>query len=108
LTEPTEYLCLTLLAEPGETEAAFRSRLTALWSRMLKTLPAEYERVYSEATAFEREGGTVARRYMIDPEVLGVLLPLLASCGIAHLPLDPDDLYSKAEASSNEWFQLEH
>ena len=104
----TEYLCLTLLAEAGETEASFRSRLTALWSAMLKTLPAEYELIYSEATAFEREGDTVARRYMIDPAVLGSLLPLLASHRIAHLPLDEDDLYSKAEASSNEWFQLEH
>ena len=103
-----EYLCLTLLAEVGETEAAFRSRLTALWSAMLKTLPAEYERIYSEAIAFDREGGAVARRYMIDPDVLGALRPLLACHGISHLPLDEDDLYSKAEASSNEWFQLEH
>ena len=104
----TEYICLTLLAEVGESEAAFKSRLTALWSRMLKTLPAEYELVYSEATDFEREGGSVARRYMIDPEVLPSLLPLLDNQRIVHLPVDPDDLYSKAEASSNEWFQLEH
>ena len=104
----TEFLCLTLLAEAGETEAAFRSRLTALWSALLKTLPTEYERIYSEATAFDREGDAVARRYMIDPAVVGTLLPLLARHDIAHLPLDEDDLYSKAEASSNEWFQLEH
>jgi hypothetical protein len=104
----TEYLCLTLLADAGESEAAFRRRLTALWSAMLKTLPAEYEHIYSEATAFDCEGDRVARRYMIDPTVVGTLLPLLASYGIAHLPLDVDDLYSKAEASSNEWFQLEH
>ena len=88
--------------------STIRYTLTALWSAMLKTLPTEYERIYSEATAFDREGGTVARRYMIDPAVLGSLLPLLARHGIAHLPLDEDDLYSKAEASSNEWFQLEH
>ena len=103
-----EYLCLTLLADPGETEAAFKSRLTALWSAMLKTLPAEYKGIYSEATAFEREGDALARRYMVDPAVLGALLPLLESRRIACLPVDPDDLYSKAEASSNEWFQLEH
>ena len=103
-----EYVCLTLLAEPGETEAAFKSRLTALWSHMLKTTPDDYERIYSEAVDFEREGGTVARRYMIDPEVLGLLHPLLESMKIASLPVDADDLYSKAEASSNEWFQLEH
>ena len=58
-----EYVCLTLLAEPGETEAAFKSRLTALWSHMLKTTPDDYERIYSEAVDFEREGATVARRY---------------------------------------------
>ncbi len=103
-----EYVCLTLLAEPGETEAAFKSRLTALWSHMLKTTPDDYERIYSEAVGFEREGAKVARRYMIDPEVLGLLQPLLKSLKIASLPVDADDLYSKAEASSNEWFQLEH
>ena len=103
-----EYVCLTLLAEAGETEAAFTSRLTALWSRMLKTTPDEYERIYSEAVRFEREGATVARRYMIDPAVLGTLLPLLDAEKIGSLPVDADELYSKAEASSNEWFQLEH
>jgi len=104
----TEYVCLTLLAEPGEAEASFKSRLTGLWSVMLKTVPLEYEKVYSEAVQFEREAGLVARRYMIDPKVLDILLPLLASRMIAHLPVEADDLYSKAEASSNEWFQLEH
>lgn len=103
-----EYVCLTLLADAGESEASFKSRLTALWSHMLKTFPVEYERVYSEAVRFEREADTVARRYMVDPGVLGTLLPLLERQKIAGLPLDPDDLYSKAEASSNEWFQLEH
>ena len=103
-----EYVCLTLLADPGETEASFTGRLTALWSRMLKTLPDEYARIYSEAVRFEREGDTVARRYMIDPAVLDTLPPLLVEQKIARLPVDIDDLYSKAEASSNEWFQLEH
>ncbi len=104
----TEYVCLTLLADPGESEAAFKSRLTALWSHMLKVHPDEYERVYSEAVRFEREGETVARRYMVDPEALGTLSPLLESRKIACQPVDRDDLYSRAEASSNEWFQLEH
>ena len=103
-----EYVGLTLLAEPGESEAAFTSRLTALWSHLLKSAPVEYERIYSEAVRFEREGDLVARRYMVDPEVLDTLLPLLDERKIASLPVDPDDLYSKAEASSNEWFQLEH
>ena len=103
-----EYICLTLLANPAETEASFKSRLTALWSHMLKTFPDEYEQIYSEAVRFERENGVVARRYMIDPEVQDTLQPLLTQQSIASLPVDVDDLYSKAEASSNEWFQLEH
>ena len=104
----TEYVCLTLLADPGETETLFRSRLTALWSHMLKTAPGEYEKVYSEATEFETLRDVYARRYLVDPVVLDTLLPLLETRKIFALPVDLDELYSRAEASSNEWFQLEH
>ena len=104
----TEYVCLTLIADPGETEALFRSRLTSLWSHMLKTSPADYEMIYSEAVEFETSRDIVTRRYMVDPAVLPALLPILESRSLFALPVDADELYSKAEASSNEYFQIDH
>ena len=103
-----EFLCLTLVASPGESEAAFKSRLVAFWTHMIRNRLADYEKVYSEATEFETEDGKVARRYMVEPAVVPALAAELAGQGIDHLPVDPDDLYSKAEASSSDWFQIEH
>jgi hypothetical protein len=104
----TEYVCLTLLAEPGESQPAFNGRLVAFWTRMIRTRPDDYERVYSEAVAFETEGGRLCRRYMIEPDIVGELTGELAGHRLAFAPVDEDDLYSKAEASSPEWFQIEH
>lgn len=104
----TEYLCLSLLAEPGEPEAGFTKRLAAFWTHMIRNKPDDYERVYSEAVAFETEAGLVCRRYMIEPDVLLGLVAELAAYKVAHADVDEDDLYSKAEASSSEWFQIEH
>lgn len=103
-----EFVCLTLLGKPGEPEASFKARLVAFWTHMLRTRPDDYEAVYSEATAFEDEGGRVARRYMVAAAGAAAVTAELAAAGIDHLPVDPDDLYSKAEASSREWFQIEH
>ena len=103
-----EFLCLTLLARPDEAEPAFRSRLVAFWSDLLRGRPDDYEAVYAEAREFEREGGRVARRYMVAPAGLAAVVGDLAAHGIDHLPVDEDDTYSKAEASSSEWFQVEH
>lgn len=103
-----QYLCLTILANPGESESAFRSRLTAFWTHMLRTHPEEYEQIYSEAVDFEEEQGRVARQYMIEPGVAELLLSELKAKGLECLPIDEDEEYSKAEASSSDWFQIEH
>jgi hypothetical protein len=102
------YLTLTILANPGESESAFRGRLTAFWTHMLRTHPDDYERVYSEAVEFEEERGRISRQYMIEPEVAGMLAGELNAKGFESLPIDEDDEYSKAEASSSDWFQIEH
>jgi hypothetical protein len=103
-----DFVCLTLLAKPGETASLFQSRLYAFWTHMLRNKPDDYERVYAEATEFESEQSRVSRRYMVQPDAIEVLQTELAAQEIAFLPVDMDDLYSKAEASSSEWFQLEH
>jgi hypothetical protein len=102
-----DYLCLTLVGRPAESESAFQSRLYAFWTHILRNRPDDYERVYSEAVEFEEDAGRVARRYMVEPGVVDALTAELAATDIAHMPVDRDDHYSKAEASTNEWFQIE-
>jgi hypothetical protein len=104
----TEYLSLTLLGEPNETENAFKSRLYAFWTHMLRHHAEIYEKVYAEATEFTRENVRVARQYMVEQGGLSSLLNELASAQIEHMAVDYDDLYSQAEVSGSEWFQLEH
>ncbi len=104
----TEYLCLTLLGEPGESEPAFKARLTAFWTHLLRNRPEEYERVYAEATRFGETDGRVSRQYMVEVDAVDAVTAALSEFGIGYLPPDPDDTYSKYEATSPDWFQIEH
>lgn len=104
----TEYLCLTLLANPDESETAFKARLAAFWTHMIRNKSDEYEKVYAEATRFTVTDGRVARQYMAEVNVIAALTVELAASGLAVAPIDPDDLYTKYEASGTEWFQIEH
>ncbi len=47
-----DYLNLTLVANPGESESAFKSRLTAFWTHLLRSDPDTYEAVFAEAKEF--------------------------------------------------------
>ncbi len=104
----TEYVCLTLLAEAGETEAGFKSRLAVFWTHMLRNKPDDYERVYAEATRFGATGGHVSRQYMVEADASDVVTAEVAALGLAFVPVDPDDTYSKYEAASPDWCQIEH
>ncbi len=103
-----EYLCLTLLAHPGETEPAFKLRLVEFWTHMLRTRPDDYEGVYAEAKAFDDEGGRTCRRYMVEAGAIDAVTAELRAKGVEFAAVDTDDTYSKAEASSSEWFQIPH
>ena len=103
-----EYLSLTLLSRPGETEAAFKARLSTFWSSMLRESPDAFEKVYAEAVAFERTTDRLGRRYLIEAGVADALTPLLDGAGMAFDPIDADDLYSKYEAAPPDWFWIEH
>jgi len=103
-----EYLCLTLLAQAGESETDFKARLSAFWTRMLRERRSEFEQVYAEATSCELQSGRLSRRYLIEAAAAGVLERELGVAGLEHLPIDPDDLYSKYEAAPPEWFWIEH
>jgi hypothetical protein len=103
-----DYLCVTLLGRPGESEAAFKGRLTAFWTHLLRNRPDDYEKVYAEATAFEAHDGAVARKYMVEADGVAALERELRGHGVDYLPPDEEDVYSKYEASSPDWFQIEH
>ena len=103
-----EYLCLTLLAQNEETTAAFKTRLIAFWSHLLRTAPETYQKVYAEAAEFELTENRVSRRYFLEKEAAALLLTFLAQNQLEFLPLDVDDAYSKYEATSPEWFQIAH
>ena len=103
-----EYLCLTLLAPDGESEGAFKSRLTAFWSHLIRAQPDTYAAVYAEASHFGTTDGRVSRQYMVEAEASEEVVLALIAAGIATLPLDQDDVYTKYEASGSEWFQIPH
>ena len=103
-----EYLCLTLRADAGESEAAFASRLTAFWSHLIRAQPDVYAAVYAEATHFGTTDGRVSRAYMVEASVAKAVEAALATNGVAMQPLDADDTYTKYEASGSEWFQISH
>jgi hypothetical protein len=104
----TEYVCLTAVAAAGESEAAFKARLTAFWTHLLRTNPDQYERVYAEATRFGVDGGRATRQYLVEAGAAGAVTAELAAAGVEFVPVDPDDTYTKYEATSPDWFQLDH
>ncbi|MFL5342598.1 MAG: hypothetical protein ACJ8F7_20895 [Gemmataceae bacterium] len=103
-----EYICITVLSNPGEAQADFAARLSRFWTQMLRTRKADFERVYAETTAFEPHGDRLSRRYLAEAGVREVLERELAAAGVKFEPVDADDLYSKYEAVPPEWMWIEH
>jgi len=103
-----ELVCLTLLSHAGESEADFQGRLSTFWTHMLRNHEADYEQVYAEASKSEHRGEYVTRQYMLALDVAAKLTQQLAAGGIDHDPIDEDDIYNKYEATSPNWFQIEH
>lgn len=103
-----EFLSLTIASAPDERESDFASRLTLFWTRMLRQYPDDFEKVYAEASAFERSGNQVTRQYLIEESVQNLLVAELRAAGLEFREIDPDDTYSKYEAVAPEWMQIEH
>src|SRR4051812_21359658 len=103
-----EYMCLTVRSRPGEPADGFNKRLIDFWSGMLRRRKAEYEQVYAETTRFGTDGGRVTRQYLVAAAAADTVAGELAAAGIDHDPVDPDDLYSKFEATPPDWFQIPH
>jgi hypothetical protein len=104
----TEYLCLTLISKPSEPESAFKARLAAFWTVLLRSRPDDYLKVYAEASKFGAADNRISRQYMAEAEGVDVLLADLTANGIEYEPVERDDTYSKYEATSPDWFQIPH
>jgi hypothetical protein len=103
-----EYLCLTLLARPGEGQADFAARLSRFWTHMLRNRLDDYEKVYAESRAFDHSAGRLSRQYLVQEDMVAILESELQQAGIDHEPIDRDELYSRYEAVPSEWMQIEH
>lgn len=103
-----ELVSLTVQSQPSEAQAAFAARLSRFWTHMLRQYKTEFEQVYAERTVFEAAGDRITRQYLVGLNVIPLLEAELARHGIEHLPIDTDDVYSKYEAVSPEWMQIEH
>ncbi len=103
-----DYLCVTVLSRPGEAQDTFAKRLSLFWTHMLRARKDDFEKVYAETTSFVKEGDQLTRQYLAACEVVSVLEEELQRAGFDHHPIDPEDLYSRFEAVSPEWMQIEH
>ncbi len=103
-----EYLRLTVLSRPGESQADFAARLSRFWTHLLRQRQNDFEKVYAETTAFEAKDQRWNRQYLIEEDVSGVLEQELAAAGLDCEPIDREDLYSRYEAVPPEWMQIEH
>jgi hypothetical protein len=103
-----EYLCLTVLSNADESQADFGARLSRFWTYMLRTHPAEFEKVYAETTAFEADGDRLSRQYLVEHGVADLLEREFAAAELGHEPIDRDDVFSKFEATPPAWMWIEH
>jgi hypothetical protein len=103
-----DYLCLTVRSHPGESETAFKSRLSQFWTHMLRQFPDDFEKVYAETSAFDSEGDRVTRQYLVEISGIDVVEREMAAHKVDHEPIDRDDHYSKFEATPPEWMWIEH
>ena len=103
-----EFVCITALSRPGESQEAFKTRLSELWSGMLREAPDDFEKVYAETTKFEPEGDRWTRQYLAEESVISIVEARFAAAGVDHQPVDMHDVFNKYEAVSPDWMQIEH
>ena len=103
-----DYCCITVLSKPAEAQSDFAARLSHFWTHMLRNHPDEFEKVYAETTAFEKQGDSMSRQYLAQMDVAELLEREFEAAGLRHEPIDRDDVYSKYEAVPPDWMWIEH
>ena len=103
-----EYVCVTVVSQPSESEADFSARLSRFWTGMLRRRKPDFEKVYAETTQYEQTPEGWSRQYLAQIDVADVLEQELTAAGLEFEPIDRDELFSKYEAVPPEWMQIEH
>jgi len=103
-----DYLCITVQSQPGESQDAFKTRLSSLWSKMLREDQDQFEKVLAETVAFEQKNSRWTRQYLVEEAVADEVERRLLESGVDFEPVDRDDKFSKYEAAPPEWMQIEH
>jgi hypothetical protein len=103
-----EFISVTVLSRPGERQADFSGRLSKFWTHMLRNRLSAFEKVYAEATAFEEQTDRWSRKYLAEETVLDILVAELTAASVDFAPIDHNEVYSRYEAVSPEWMQIEH
>jgi hypothetical protein len=103
-----EYVCLTVLSQPGESQAEFAARLSRFWTHMLRNRKSDFEKVYAETTNFDEDGERLTRQYLAQLEAIDILEAEMRNAGVEFEPVDRDDIFSRYEATPPEWMQIEH
>lgn len=103
-----EFVCVTVVSKPGESEDEFSARLSTFWTSMLRRHREDFEKVYAETTDFERRRDTLMRDYACEADVVDFVLQQLGQADLDVEPVDRTDTYSKYEVVPPEWMQIEH
>jgi hypothetical protein len=103
-----EYVCITVVSNPGEGEHAFSARLSQFWTHMLRNYKDDFEKVYAETTEFEEDDDCQTRQYLAEPDVVDLVTAEMTKANVQFRPVDPDDTYTKYEAVPPDWMQIEH
>lgn len=103
-----DYRCVTVRSRLEERADSFNRRLIAFWSLFLREQKEAYGRVYAETSVLEVHGDRVARQYLVGADVVKTIERCMKEAGVDHDPIDVDDVYSRYEATSPEWFQIPH
>lgn len=103
-----EYVCITLISKPGEATSEFSSRLSRFWTHLLRGRPEEFKKVYAETTSFEPKDDRHSRQYLIESDIIDMLESEMRAAQLDFEPIDPDEIYSKYEATPPHWMQIEH
>jgi antirestriction protein len=103
-----EYCCVTVKSHPTEGRESFNRRLIAFWSRMLREHKDTYVRVYAESSVLGSQGERVTRQYLVGRDVVATIERNMGEDGIEHDPIDANEVYSRFEATSPDWFQIPH
>ena len=103
-----DYLCVTVKSHPNEDIESFNRRLTAFWSRMIREQKDAYVRVYAESSALDAHGDRASRQYLVGADAVEAIERFMVEAGINHEPIDADEVYSRFEATSPDWFQIPH